>query len=115
MRQRGGVARGLAPGLEHDHRLGNGGRTQRAHETAGVLDALHVHHNALGARIVGEKVEHRRNAQVGVRAQRHHAGKAHRVAARPVQDRGGERARLADQTQRAVGGQRPHGAGIELQ
>ncbi len=115
MRLRRLVAGRLAPGLEHHHRLGVGGRAQRAHEAAGVLYAFHVDHDALRARVVGQEVQRIAQAQVGVRAQRDHAGKAHRVVARPVQDGGGERPRLAQQRQRAIARQRPGGAGVELQ
>ena len=115
VRERRRTACAAPPRLEYHHRLGVGRRAQRTHEAAGVADALHAHRNAVGVRVVGEKVQRFGQAHAGVRAKRDHAGKAHAVAACPVQRGGGERARLADQRHGACLGQRAYAAGIELQ
>ena len=109
------VACRLAPGLEHDHRLGIGGRAQRAHESARTRNAFQVHHDAVGLRIISEEIQHLRNVHGGIGPERHHGGKTHGIVARPVQNGRRERPRLRDQCQRARSGQRTCGTGIELQ
>ena len=55
--QRAGVrhhrlrAGGMAPDLDHEHRLGAGGGAQGAHEAARLVDALDVDQDALGLRV----------------------------------------------------------------
>jgi hypothetical protein len=115
VRLRGLVARGLAAGLEHHHRLGMRGRAQRAHEAARVVDAFEVHDDAVRGLVVGQEVEHLRNVDRGVRAQRHHAGEAHAVLACPVEHRGRERARLRHQRERPGASERPGHAGVQVQ
>ena len=115
MRQRGGRARRLATGLHHDDRLGEGRRTQRAHEAPRVMDALHVDQDALGGGIVGQEVQHLRQIDGGVGAQRDDGGEAHRIARGPVQDGCGQRTRLAHQPERPRRRQPAGDTGVELE
>ena len=109
------AAGGLAPGLHHHHRLGIGGRAQRAHEAPRVADAFHVDQDALRLRVVGQEVQRLRQVDRGVGPERDDGGEADAVVARPVEDGRGERARLRHQAQRPAGRQRAQRAGVELQ
>jgi hypothetical protein len=109
------VPAGSTAGLHHHHRLGIGRGTQRAHEAARVADAFHVDQDALRAGVMGQEVQHLRQVDGGVRPQRHHRREADAVVPGPVEDGGGERARLRHQRQRAGGGQRAQRAGVELE
>jgi hypothetical protein len=115
MGQRGLGASGLAPGLHHHHRLGVRGSAQRAHESAGVADALHVDQDRLGGAVVGQKVQRLWQVHRGVGAERDHGGKPHTVALRPIQDRRSQRARLRHQRQRPGRGQHADGTGVQGQ
>ncbi len=115
MRLRGHVAVVLAPGLEHHHGLGVGSGAQRTGEAPRIGDALHVDHDTLRVAIVGQVVEHRPQADLGMGAERDHAGKTNPVLARPVQDRGSQRTRLRHQRQLPRRRQLAGRAGVELQ
>ena len=98
--QRAGVrhrrlrAGGMAPHLDHEHRLEAGGGAQGAHEAARVADAFDVDQDALGLRVGGQVVENFAEIHVGRSAHRNHAGKTDVVGWRPVENGGAERARL---------------------
>ena len=115
MRQRSPVTRCFAPRLEHHHRLGVGRSPQRTHEAAGVGDALHVDHDAVGVRIGGQKVQHLGQIHRRIGAQRHHGGKTHTVLLRPIQDRRRQGARLRHQRQRTRRAQGPGHTGVEVE
>ena len=84
--KRGPVARGFAPGLEYHHRLDIGCSPQRAHEAARVGDALHVHHDAVGVRVGGQKVQHLGQVHRCIGAERNHGGETDTVLLRPIQN-----------------------------
>ena len=114
VRLRGLVARPLAPRLEDDHRLGGGRRAQRAHEAAGVVDALHVDDDAVRLAVSRQEVQHVGDVERRVWAQRHHGREAHGVVGRPVEHGRGQRARLRHQRQAAAARQGAGHTGIEL-
>jgi hypothetical protein len=105
---RGLVARGLATRLEHHHRFGIGSRPQRAHEAARVGDAFEVDHDAVRLLVGGQEIQHLRDIDRGVRAERDHGRESDGVLAGPVQDGRGQRPRLRHQRQRT---RRGHGSG----
>jgi hypothetical protein len=70
----------VAAGLEQDDRLDAGGRTQRAHEAAGVTDAFDVHQDVVGAVVVDQVVEDFAEIDVGRHAQRNDRREADLVA-----------------------------------
>ncbi len=108
-------AGGAAARLHHHHRLGIGGGAQRAHEAAGVVNAFHVDQDALGGAVVGQEVQHLRQIDPGVGAERDHGRKADPVLASPVEDRRGQRARLRHQRQLSGRSHRAECAGVELE
>ena len=110
LRGGGGVAR-----LEHDHRLGIGRATQRRQEAARIGEPLHADHDAVGGRIGGEKIERLRQVHGRVGAERNDRRQPHGVLVGPVENGGGERARLRDQRQAAGTGQRAGHAGVQVQ
>ena len=102
----GGHGTGLvAAGLEQDDRLDAGGRAQRAHEAAGVADALDVHQDVVGAVVVDQVIEDFAEIDVGRHAQRNDRREADLVALGPVEHRRTHGAGLRNQSQvAAVGG-----------
>ena len=84
-------------GLEHDDRLHAGGGAQHAHELARRPDVLQIEHDAVGARVAGQVVQHLGQADHGLVAQRDGDGKADVHVLGPVHDRRHDGARLGQQ------------------
>ena len=115
VRLRGGVAVQLAPGLEHHHRLGVGRRAQRAGKAPRIGNALHVDDDAVRVPVARQKVQHRPQPHLRMRAGRNHGGKTHAVVPRPVQYGSRQRARLRHQRQLPRRGQLARHAGVQPQ
>ena len=75
----------IASHLDHDHGLQPRYGTQGAHEAARIADALDVHEDALGGRVIGQIVEQLAEIQIGRRAGGNDAGESDAVGGRPVQ------------------------------
>jgi hypothetical protein len=83
--------------LDQQYRLAARRGAQRAHEAAGVLDALDVEEDVLRARVGDHVVEYLAEVDVALGAQRNHVGEADLVGQRPVEDGRAQRAGLRDQ------------------
>jgi len=89
----------VAADLHQHHRLQARHGTQRAHEAAGIADALDVHQDAAGGRVVGQVIEDLAEVQIGRCTARHHGGKTDAVRGGPVQHGRADGARLRHQGQ----------------
>ena len=94
---------GVSAGLQHDDRLGEGRDLEGRDELAGIADALDIKENRPGLGVVGQKVEHVAEIDVGRVAEREHRGKTEIVRRGPVGDGRTQGARLRDERQAARG------------
>ena len=101
VRGRGGLALRRAAGLDDEHRLVARRRARGRHELARLLDRLDVEQDRARARVARQPVEHVAEIDVGMLAERDEVREADAAAARPVEHRGDERARLRDEGQAA--------------
>lgn len=86
-----------AAGLEHDDGLDAGGGAQRAHELARRPHVLDIQHDAVGAGIAGQVIEHLRQPHDRFVAQRYRDGKPDVHVFGPVHHRRHDGARLRHQ------------------
>ena len=89
--------------LHDDDRLRARDLARRGEEGARVADGLHVQDDRVGLGVVAEMVDEVAPADVGHRAERDDAAEADALAQAPVEDRGDERAALADERHRGPG------------
>ena len=103
---RGGRAAGrlAAPRLDDDDRLGQRHLARGRQERARVADRLHVDDDRARARVVAEVVDEIAPADVEHRAERDERAEADLLAQAPVEDRGQQRAALAQEGDAARAG-----------
>ena len=103
MRGRSLGRRGGASSLDDDDRLGERNFARGREERARVADRFHVDDDAVGARIVAEVVDQVAPVHVEHRADGDEGAEADVLAQAPVEDRGTQRAALADESRRCPG------------
>ncbi len=91
---------GGASGLDHDNRLAESYFARGGQEATSIADRFHVDHDRLGADIVAQVVDQVAPAYVHHGPDGHEGAEAHHLFQAPIQDRGAERAALADEADR---------------
>ena len=105
---------GGAAGLDDDDRLGQRHFAGGGQERAGVADGFHVDDNAAGARIVAQMIDQVAPADIDHRTKRNKGAEADILLQAPIQDRGAERAALADESDAPGPGHVRGESGIEF-
>jgi hypothetical protein len=85
---RGAGALGVAPGLDHDHRLHPCRSPGGGHEFSGMGDGFDIEQDRFGAEIIGQVIEHVTEIDISHVADGYKMGKTDAARCGPIQDRG---------------------------
>ncbi len=88
--------RGMASGLEHDHRLQPRHAARRRHELSRLGDALDIHQHGARFEVARQHVQEVAEIDVGHVAHREEIGEADALRGPPVGEAGQHRSRLGD-------------------